>query len=141
MCGDLEEDTGPDTGLQARFRAHAQMLIEKSAGKAKGQGLNARLDSLFHDALVRATRDQDTIAEGERYEVMAMQPLVLARLAGFLAAHASLREDPLRRLIEAVMFGYAEAETIAAEHDHGHSHDDHDEAHGHAHPHVHPHPH
>jgi hypothetical protein len=41
---------------------------------------------------------------------------VLARLAGFLAGHLDLREDPLRSSIEALMSGY-DAENS------GHTHD------------------
>jgi hypothetical protein len=63
-----------------------------------------------------------------------MQPLVFARLAGFLAAHASLQEDPLRKVVEALMLGYAEAERIQPYHGHDHDHDhDHDHSHGHHH--------
>jgi len=62
-----------------------------------------------------------------------MEPLVFARLAGFIAAHTPLSEDPLRRLIEALMLGYSEGE-IAVPHDHDHGHDhfhDHDHHHHH----------
>jgi hypothetical protein len=51
-----------------------------------------------------------------------MQPLVFARLAGFLAAHASLSEDPLRKVIEALMMGYGEAEAMDRAHAHDHHH-------------------
>jgi hypothetical protein len=55
-----------------------------------------------------------------------MEPLVYARVAGFMAAHQPIEDDPLRRLIEALMTGYAEGEEAAAvaqHHDHGHSHE------------------
>jgi hypothetical protein len=55
-----------------------------------------------------------------------MEPLVFARLAGFMAAHLPLQEDPLKRVIEALMTGYSEGEIEmpdhAHDHDHGHSH-------------------
>jgi hypothetical protein len=57
-----------------------------------------------------------------------MEPLVYARLAGFMAAHQALEDDPLRRLIEAMMTGYAEGEKMTTEryrhsaHDHNHKH-------------------
>ena len=44
------------------------------------------------------------------YQRIAMEPLVFARLAGFIAAHVPLSEDPLKRLIEAVKF-FADAVT------------------------------
>ena len=46
---------------------------------------------------------------------MIAQPVVFARLAGFLAAHMSLGEDPLRRVMEALMLGYSEAEALDRE--------------------------
>jgi hypothetical protein len=59
---------------------------------------------------------------------------VFARLAGFLAAHAALNEDPLRKVIEALMLGYAEAEKIEPHHGHDHEHEHHGH-HGHDHQH------
>ena len=41
--------------------------------------------------------------------------MVFARLAGFLAAHMALAEDPLRRVMEAMMLGYSEAEAMDRE--------------------------
>ncbi len=128
MCGDLEEEGGFETALYARFCSHAQSLLAQGR-TPDATSVNAALDRLFSDALSRAIRDQESREEGERYELLSMQPLVFARLAGFLAAHASLQEDPLRKVIEALMHGYAEAERIAPYH--GHDHHDHD--HGHAH--------
>ena len=61
---------------------------------------------------------------------LAVQPLVFARLAGFLASHLALNEDPLRKLMEAMMHGYTEAEKLAP--DHGHYHDD-ETGYGHSH--------
>jgi hypothetical protein len=127
MCGDLDEENGFETALYARFRSHAQALLTKG-GTSDAKTVNAALDRLFVDALSRSIRDQESMGEGERYELMAMQPLVFARLAGFLAAHASLREDPLRKVIEALMLGYTEVERMEPHHDH-----DHDHGHGHGH--------
>ena len=65
-----------------------------------------------------------------------MQSLVLARLAGFLAGHVALNEDPMRKVLEAVMLGYGEAEKPPQRDHHGHDHDhDHDHDHHHDHPH------
>jgi hypothetical protein len=129
MCGDLDEENGFETALYARFRGHAQSLLAKNP-KSDQRSVNAALDRLFTDAMSRAVRDQESLEESDRYELLSMQPLVFARLAGFLAAHASLQEDPLRKVIEALMHGYAEAERIRL--DHGHDHD-HDHDHGHHH--------
>jgi hypothetical protein len=131
MCGDLDEENGFETVLYARFRSHAQSLMAKSP-KSDERSVNAALDRLFKDAMTRAIRDQESLDEGDRYELLSMQPLVFARLAGFLAAHASLQEDPLRKVVEALMLGYAEAERIQPYHGHDHDHD-HDHSHGHHH--------
>jgi hypothetical protein len=129
MCGDLDEENGFETALYARFRGHAQSLLAKNP-KSDQRSVNAALDRLFTDAMSRAVRDQESLEESDRYELLSMQPLVFARLAGFLAAHASLQEDPLRKVIEALMHGYAEAERIRLNHGHDH---DHDHDHGHHH--------
>ena len=142
MCGDLEEDgpSGIEERLHGRFLNHARNLLAQYAKAPKPQDANdlhAYMDKLFTDALSRAARDSDSAADGQSYAKLASQPLVFARLAGFLAAHMSLQEDPLRKVIEAMMLGYAEAEEMtAADHDHGHSHDhEHDHEHGHGHSH------
>ena len=145
MCGDLDEEDSLEDMLYARFRSHAAALRRKhgAATDAAAAGeLESYLDKLFGDALARCLRDTETSEEGRRYEVLAAQSVVFARLAGFLAAHVSLQEDPLRKVIEAMMHGYAEAEQI--EPDHGHDHDHHDPEHGpsgHRHAHAHNHHH
>jgi hypothetical protein len=127
MCGDLDEENGLESALYERFRSHAQALLMKG-GRSGPKTVNAALDQLFKDALSRSIRDQESMGEGKRYELLTMQPLVFARLAGFLAAHASLREDPLRKVIEALMLGYTEAEQLETSHGHDHNH-----GHGHDH--------
>ncbi len=70
------------------------------------------MEKLFTDALSRAVKDCEQATADNRYERMIAQPVVFARLAGFLAAHMSLGEDPLRRVMEALMLGYSEAEAM-----------------------------
>jgi hypothetical protein len=130
MCGDLEEEDRLETALYARFRSHARALLKgrtAGPGSAPSEATPTYMDGLFADALARCMRDGDGAEEGRRYEILAAQPVVLARLAGFLAAHASLTDDPLRKVMEALMHGYAEAERIepADGHDHDHEHDGH----------------
>jgi hypothetical protein len=141
MCGDLEEDDGLETALYGRFRSRAATLLRRRSGerKAGADDVPAYMDALFADALSRAVRDGDAAEDGRRYDILAAQPVVFARLAGFLAAHASLKEDPLRKVMEAMLHGYAEAERI--EPDHGHDHDDDDGDHHHHHGHSHSHDH
>ena len=121
MCGDMDDDEGElEERLYARFRAHAQMLLSEPAPQEPAD-LNDYLDKLFFDSLSRSVRDGEQAAQ--RYERLAMQPLVFARLAGFLAGHLALSEDPLRKVIEAMMMGYGEAEALdqaqADDHHHG----------------------
>ena len=136
MCGDLEEEQRLDEQLYARFRLHARELLrgrDASDARASAKDLNAYMDRLFADALARCARDGEQSEDGDAYRLLAAQPLVFARLAGFLAAHVSLQEDPLRKVMEALMHGYSEAEHIELDH-HGHDHD-HDHEHGHDHHH------
>ena len=140
MCGDLDEGDRFEGDLYQRFLVHAQVLLERKA--AAGDGLNAQLDRLFADLLKRC--ETDSQAAADPYRLLAMQSLVMARLAGFLAGHVALQEDPLRKLMEAVMLGYGEAETTRREHHHHHGDDhDHDHVHsqGHGHSHRDPHGH
>lgn len=145
MCGDLDEDDSLEDSLYARFRSHANALQRKRADASRGDaggGIAQYLDALFGDSLARCVGDADAAEEGGRYELLAAQPLVFARLAGFLAAHASLQEDPLRKVIEALMHGYAEGEQMEPDHghDHDHQHDEHDAGrHGQSHAHDHRH--
>ena len=132
MCGDVDEDAGELEGqLYARFLAHARALLEPH-GHAKAPSPDdpvAYMDKLFSDALSRCVRDGEEAGANQRYPRLTSQPLVLARLAGLLAGHLALDQDPLRRVIEALMQGYAEA----AQADHDHDHHDHDHDHGHHH--------
>jgi hypothetical protein len=146
MCGEIEEDGPSDVEqrLHDRFINHARNLLAQyaKAPQKDSADLNAYMDKLFSDGLSRAARDADSAPDARHYERLASQPLVFARLAGFLAAHMSLAEDPMRRVIEALMLGYAEGEQMTMEdHEHGHSHDhshDHDHHH-HDHDHDHHH--
>jgi hypothetical protein len=127
MCGDLDEDEGQlDEQLYARLCAHGMALLAQHGAPAPDQpsDLNQYLDKLFSDALSRSLRDGEQADAAQRHQRLAMQPLVFARLAGFLAAHRSLSEDPLRKVIEALMLGYSEAETMDRDHDHDHHHGD-----------------
>jgi hypothetical protein len=128
MCGDLDEDHELEQKLYARFQHHAQALLAQY-GASEGAGeapadLNQYLDELFADALRRSADDAAAAEPAKRYERLSMQPLVFARLAGFLAAHLSLSEDPLRKVIEALMMGYAEAEGLDRVPDPAHQHGD-----------------
>src|SRR5918997_1966338 len=132
MCGEIEEE-GPsnvEERLHHRFLDHARTVLAQYAKAPKpkdANDLNAYMDKLFTDALSRAARDADSAQDGQHYARLASQPLVFARLTGFLAGHLSLQEDPLRKVMEALMLGYGEAERIERDH-HGHDHD-HDHSH------------
>jgi len=122
MCGDMDDDEGQlEERLYARFRAHAQMLLSEPAPQEPAD-LNEYLDKLFLDSLGRSVRDGEQAEATRRYERLGMQPLVFARLAGFLAGHLALSEDPLRKVIEAMMMGYGEAEALDQAQDDDHHH-------------------
>ena len=119
MCGDLEEEEGEDRlaeTLYARFAAHARALLAHAPAPHETPADPARyMEKLFTDALSRAVKDCEQLQPDRRYERLLAQPVVFARLAGFLAAHMSLGEDPLRRVMEALMLGYSEAEAMDRE--------------------------
>jgi hypothetical protein len=135
MCGDVDEEANElEELLYARFLAHARALLE-SQGHAKADSPDdpvAYMEKLFSDALSRCVRDGDEAGADKRYVRLFSQPLVFARLAGLLAGHLALDQDPLRKVIEALMQGYAEAQATPADHEHDH---DHDHDHDHSHPH------
>jgi len=122
MCGE-EDDLGPslEERLFEAFLVHARLLTEEIArNRSESGSVSAYADRLMGDALNRARRDAEAAGLDERAAIFAVQPLVFARLAGFLASHLSLHEDPLRKVMEAMMHGYGEAERLGAMgHDHG----------------------
>ena len=134
MCGDVEEDGSFEADLYQRFVLRSNAL-SRQGGTARDP-LNGYLDRLFADLLQRCIEDTKGWPPAEAYERMTMQSVVLARLAGFLAGHGALTDDPLRKVLEATMLGYGEAEAPLAIHDHDHEH-----GHGHAHDHSHGHAH
>ena len=130
MCGDDEDAGELEEMLYARFLTHARALLQpdgRPSGASPGDPL-AYMDKLFSDALSRCARDGEEAGADKRYLRLGNQPLVFARLAGLLAGHLALDQDPLRKVIKALMQGYAEA--AQADHDHDHEHD---HEHGHHH--------
>ena len=134
MCGDLEEEDRFEGDLYQRFLVQSQAMLGKAP--AGGSDLNRYLDTLFNDLLKRCVTDAEQVASPNAYRQMAMQSLVLARLAGFLAGHVALNEDPMRTVMEALMHGYQEAESPPERDHHGHDHEHH---HGDGHEHTHSH--
>ena len=132
MCGEIEEESRYEDDLYQRFLVHSRGAIARSP---KGSGdLNGYLDGLFGEMLKRCVQDAQAADPADAYRRMAMQSLVLARLAGFLAGHVALNEDPLRKVMEAMMLGYAEADATPDVQDHGHDHGPgHDHGHSHHH--------
>ena len=123
MCGEIE-DEGFEGDLYQRFLVHSQAMLAR--GPMERDDLNSYLDRLFTEVLNRCVQDAQAVPSSDAYRRVAMQSLVLARLAGFLAGHVALNEDPLRKLMEATMLGYGEADIPV--HGQGHAHD-----HGHDH--------
>jgi hypothetical protein len=135
MCGELEEEAGAADEVYGRFVAHANsFLASMKRDRRKPDPVHAHLDRLFRELLSAAADENRAPDEMSGYQRLAMEPLVFARLAGFIAAHVPLNEDPLRRVMEALMLGYSEGEIALPESDHDH---DHDPFHGHGHGHSH----
>jgi hypothetical protein len=124
MCGDLEEPDGEAERLYGIFLHAAQEAIHEAVdhrggsrrrieqqGDSEGQlpevSLHAYMDGLFAEVLSACIKDARKASSAERYRVLASQSIVLARLAGFLAGHRDLREEPLASSIEALMAGYS----------------------------------
>jgi hypothetical protein len=128
MCGDLDEDEDVarlEDQLYARFVMHARTLLKDAeSSRDKPADLAGYMEKLFNDALSRSVRDNEQAAESQRYERLAVQPVVFARLAGFLAGHLARGDDPLHRVMEALMLGYSEAETMDREQAEHHHHGD-----------------
>lgn len=135
MCGELDEESGQDDIVFDRFVAHVNsFLAALKREKKQADPVHAHLDRLFRELLSAAIDPNRAPDEMSGYQRIAMEPLVFARLAGFIAAHVPLNEDPLRRVMEALMLGYQEGEIAVPDHDHHHDHD-HDHFHGHGHSH------
>jgi hypothetical protein len=136
MCGELEEEAQDQADeFYARFVAHAHSFLAslKATGKS-GDAVHGHLDRLFRDLLSAAIDPSRAPDEMTGYQRLAMEPLVFARLAGFIAAHAPLSEDPLRRIMEAMMLGYSEGEIeVSEDHDHGDPFHSHGPSFGHSH--------
>ena len=133
MCGELEEESSSDEQIYSRFVAHVQSFLDGMKGREVGDPVHAHLDRLFRELLSAAIDANRAPDEMSGYQRLAMEPLVFARLAGFIAAHVPLSEDPLKRVIEALMLGYSEGEiAVPQDHDHGHDHfHEHDHHHHH----------
>jgi hypothetical protein len=118
MCGDLETDESLAEEFYSRFREHARQFLAKlttQTRRGEASQLYAHLDALLRRELAAAANPDGAPEAVSGYERLRMEPLVYARIAGFMAAHQPLDEDPLKRLIEALMTGYSEGEAILAE--------------------------
>jgi len=117
MCGDIEDDATLAEEFYAQFREHARQFLAKlttQTRRGEQSQLYAYLDALLRRELSAAANPASAPDAVSGYERLRMEPLVYARIAGFMAAHQPLDEDPLKRLIEALMTGYAEGEGLLA---------------------------
>jgi hypothetical protein len=133
MCGELEED-GSDVEeiLYDRFAAHVHLFLADMKSQGADSPLHGHLNALFRESLTRSADGEIAPETVGGYDRLAMEPLVFARLAGFMAAHLPLHEDPLKRVMEALMTGYSEGEIEISDHDHDHEHG-HSPSFGHTH--------
>ena len=117
MCGDIESDDALAEEFYAQFREHARQFLAKlttQTRRGESSQLYAYLDALLRRELAAAANPGNAPDAVSGYDRLRMEPLVYARIAGFMAAHQPLDEDPLKRLIEALMTGYAEGEGMLA---------------------------
>jgi len=130
MCGDLENEDSLGEEFYLRFSENARRFLSKLTTRTRASEntqLYAYLDALLRRVLGDVTNSSAAPEAISGFERLRMEPLVYARIAGFIAAHQPLDEDPLKRLIEALMTGYAEGEALLAErapagHAHSHTH-------------------
>ena len=126
MCGEIDEEGRARPDLLQGFLLRASTVVSRAGAARDGvnPNLNAYLDQLFADVLKRCMDDLGNTEPAEAYRRLAMQSAVMARLAGYLAGHAALNEDPLRRVMEATLLGYGEADPVTRgpASEHGHSH-------------------
>jgi hypothetical protein len=119
MCGDLDEEDDEAGRLYAAFlhaaQGMAQELTAKGASRASldtpngeipDRALYAYMDGLFAETLSACIKDAGQVSPAQRYRVLSSQAVVLARVAGFLAGHLDLREDPMRMAASALLSGY-----------------------------------
>jgi hypothetical protein len=135
MCGDLESDETLLEEFYTRFVEDARAHLadhESSDGPNDGDPLYGYLDDLFRKTLTAAADPESGPTDTSGYDRLCMEPLVFARLAGFMAAHQPLEDDPMRRLMEAVMTGYSEGEDAIERYARHHGHD-HGNGRGHTH--------
>jgi hypothetical protein len=134
MCGDLEEEDTEAERLYAAFLHEAHAAVheaidhrggsrnrlderpDEQGGAVSDAALHGYMDGLFGDILNACIKDGRRAGDSDGYRVLAAQSVVLARLAGFLAGHLNLRDDPLRNSIDALMAGYG-AENSEHTHD------------------------
>jgi len=129
MCGEIETEESLAEELYAQFVDHVQAFLvnlrTSTTQRDSGQ-LYDYLDALFRRTLRNSVTPEKAPEDVTGYQRLCMEPLVFARVAGFMAAHQPLEGDPLRRLIEALMTGYAEGEAAMdsdTEHRHVHGHE------------------
>ena len=128
MCGEIDDEGSAKSGAEAellqRFLLRGGALLARRVADdgMAGDGMNAYLDALFADVIKRCVDDVQSATGVDAMRRLAMQSVVLARAAGFLAGHVPLNDDPLRRVIEATMLGYGEADPAPRQVTDGHGH-------------------
>jgi hypothetical protein len=135
MCGEFDTDESIAEELYARFVDSVRAFLAELGNEPSpdpGHPLYRYLDTLFHETIAAAAKPAATPTDISDFDRFCMETLVYARIAGFMAAHQPLEEDPMRRLMEAVMTGYAEGEDALERSAHRHTHE-----HRHSHEHTH----
>ena len=113
MCGDLDEDIGYDDDIMRRLTALAHRHGASGIAPTRDAPIiagdrHAYMDALFSGLMANCLGDLNKAQEGRKAEFMASQAIVLARLAGMVAAHLPAQNDLLASVVDALMNGYRE---------------------------------
>ena len=129
MCGDdHEEQEFEEHAYQhalLAFRGYLGAAVDRGAAltRAGTPDLPAYMDGLFQALLGLCVKESGDAATAYRLRLLGAQSVVLARLAGLIAARLPTGQDALRDAIEALMDGYAERDHPLSDHDHQHDGD------------------
>ncbi len=149
MCGEFEEEDYLDETMFRRFLALARSFGVRPADGNKKSDMDLSQDEdrtqymkeLFSAGLVRSVNDAQFIPQdGERMNAVAVQSIVFARLAGYLAGQLPGEANMTKATMEAMLDGFSEAQDAAKawdEHEGGHHHHHGHHHHGHSHGHGH----
>jgi hypothetical protein len=120
MCGDE-----PEQDLLVRLTTHAgtkrgtsdETSVRKALSRGEtisADGIYEYMDELFGDAVAFALEDLANARIQDRENIVRSQSIVLARVAGLLAAQLGGRDDLISAVMSSLLDGYAAKPDTAA---------------------------